>query len=91
MQDEGLDFVSQGLDTLKNLAEDMNQELDRQVPLIDEIDTKVDKASLEIRRTNVRLRQTVNQFRSTRNFTIDIILICIILGIATYLYNILSQ
>eukprot|EP00267_Zea_mays_P044970 XP_020397201.1 syntaxin-71-like [Zea mays] len=91
VQDEGLDFVSQGLDTLKNLAEDMNQELDRQVPLIDEIDTKVDKASLEIRRTNVRLRQTVNQFRSTRNFTIDIILICIILGIATYLYNILSQ
>lgn len=48
---------------------------------------QVDKASLEIRRTNVRLRQTVNQFRSTRNFTIDIILICIILGIATYLYK----
>jgi hypothetical protein len=75
VQDEGLDFVSQGLDTLKNLAEDMNQvssvgrkcalllfsvtcdpnsfpgciwlphvplqELDRQVPLMDEIDTKV--------------------------------------------------
>ncbi|PWZ14729.1 Syntaxin-71 [Zea mays] len=87
VQDKGLDFVSQGLDTLKNLAEDMNQELDRQVPLMDEIDTKVDKASLEIRRTNVRLRQTVNQFRSTRNFTIDIILICIILGFGTYLYK----
>ncbi|KAG0543410.1 hypothetical protein BDA96_02G188600 [Sorghum bicolor] len=90
-QDEGLDFISQGLETLKNLAEDMNEELDRQVPLMDEIDTKVDKANLEIRKTNVRLKQTVNQFRSTRNFTIDIILICIILGIATYLYNILSQ
>jgi hypothetical protein len=25
VQDKGLDFVSQGLDTLKNLAEDMNQ------------------------------------------------------------------
>ncbi|CAL5074683.1 unnamed protein product [Urochloa decumbens] len=90
-QDEGLDFISEGLDTLKNLAEDMNEELDRQAPLIDEIDTKVDKANLEMKRTNIRLKQTVNQFRSTRNFTIDIILICIILGIATYLYNILSQ
>ncbi|WVZ64687.1 hypothetical protein U9M48_014177 [Paspalum notatum var. saurae] len=76
-----------GLDTLKNLAEDMNEELDRQVPLMDEIDTKVDKANLEIRKTNVRLKQTVNQFRSNRNFTIDVILICIILGIATYLYK----
>ncbi|XP_039834524.1 syntaxin-71-like [Panicum virgatum] len=88
-QDEGLDFISESLDTLKNLnlAEDMNEELDRQAPLMDEIDTKVDKANLEIKRTNVRLKQTVNQFRSTRNFLIDIILICIILGIATYLYE----
>ncbi|KAF8648090.1 hypothetical protein HU200_065131 [Digitaria exilis] len=86
-QDEGLDFISEGLDTLKNLAEDMNEELDRQAPLMDEIDTKVDKANLEMKRTNVRLKQTVNQFRSTRNFTIGIILICIILGIATYLYK----
>lgn len=53
-QDEGLDFISEGLDTLKNLAEDMNEELDRQV----------DKANLEIRRTNVRLKQTVNQATS---------------------------
>nr|CAB3456882.1 unnamed protein product [Digitaria exilis] len=87
LQDEGLDFISEGLDTLKNLAEDMNEELDRQAPLMDEIDTKVDKANLEMKRTNVRLKQTVNQFRSTRNFTIGIILICIILGIATYLYK----
>ncbi|XP_062199599.1 syntaxin-71-like [Phragmites australis] len=90
-QEEGLNFISEGLDTLKDLAEDMNEELDRQVPLMDEIDSKVDKANLELRKTNVRLKETVNQFRSTRNFTIDIILICIILSIAAYLYNILSQ
>ncbi|XP_014758083.1 syntaxin-72 [Brachypodium distachyon] len=90
-QDEGLDFISEGLDTLKNLAEDMSEELDRQVPLMDEIDRKVDKASSELRKTNVRLKETVNEFRSTRNFTVDIILICIILGIGAYLYNVLNQ
>ncbi|KAM0864984.1 hypothetical protein ACQ4PT_043556 [Festuca glaucescens] len=90
-QDEGLDFISEGLDTLKNLAEDMSEELDRQVPLMDEIDRKVDKANSELRKTNVRLKETVNQFRSTRNFTVDIILICVILGIGAYLYNVLSQ
>ncbi|KAL4359440.1 hypothetical protein AHAS_Ahas08G0077600 [Arachis hypogaea] len=39
--DEGLDFISEGLDTLKNLAHDMSEEMDRQVPLMDEIDTKM--------------------------------------------------
>ncbi|KAA8550420.1 hypothetical protein F0562_002104 [Nyssa sinensis] len=89
-QDQGLDIISEGLDTLKNLAHDMNEELDRQVPLIDEIDTKVDKATADLKRTNVRLKETVTKIRSSQNFCIDIILLCIILGIASYLYNILK-
>ncbi|PPD69302.1 hypothetical protein GOBAR_DD33823 [Gossypium barbadense] len=87
MQDEGLDVISEGLDTLKNLALDMNEEIDRQVPLMDEIETKVDKTTSDIRKNNVRLKKTITQIRSSRNFCIDIILLCIILGIAFYLYK----
>ncbi|KAG0454701.1 hypothetical protein HPP92_023993 [Vanilla planifolia] len=90
-QDQGLDAIAEGLDTLKNMAHDMNEELDRQVPLIDEIDTKVDRATADLKNTNVRLKETVNQLRSSRNFCIDIILLCIILGIAAYLYNVLKK
>ncbi|KAG6484588.1 syntaxin-71-like [Zingiber officinale] len=90
-QDQGLDVISEGLDTLKNMAHDMNEELDRQVPLMDEIDSKVDKATSDLKHTNVRLKQTVTQLRSSRNFCIDIILLCIILGIAAYLYNVLKK
>ncbi|XP_048320652.2 syntaxin-71 [Ziziphus jujuba] len=90
-QDQGLEMISEGLDTLKNMASDMNEELDRQVPLMDEIDTKVDKAAADLKNTNVRLRDTVNQLRSSRNFCIDIVLLCIILGIAAYLYNVLKK
>ncbi|KAL2229405.1 UNVERIFIED_CONTAM: Syntaxin-71 [Sesamum indicum] len=86
-QDQGLDVIAEGLDTLKNMAQDMNEEVDRQVPLMDEIDTKVDKATADLKNTNVRLKDTVNQLRSSRNFCIDIILLCIILGIAAYLYK----
>ncbi|KAJ4839805.1 hypothetical protein Tsubulata_032011 [Turnera subulata] len=89
-QDEGLDVISEGLDVLKNLAQDMSEELDRQVPLIDEIETKVDKATSDLRNTNVRLKKTLVEIRSSRNFCIDIILLCVILGIASYLYNILN-
>lgn len=90
-QDQGLDMIAEGLDTLKNMAHDMNEEVDRQVPLMDEIDTKVDKATSDLKNTNVRLKDTVNQLRSSRNFCIDIILLCIILGIAAYLYNVLKK
>ncbi|KAK4755284.1 hypothetical protein SAY87_009041 [Trapa incisa] len=89
-QDQGLDMISEGLDTLKNMAHDMNEEMDRQVPLMDEIDSKVDKAASDLKNTNVRLKDTVNQLRSSRNFCIDIVLLCIILGIAAYLYNVLK-
>ncbi|XP_040945996.1 syntaxin-71 isoform X4 [Gossypium hirsutum] len=40
----------------------MKQELDRQVPLMDEINTKVDKAAADFKNTNVRLKDTVTQF-----------------------------
>lgn len=89
-QDEGLDIISEGLETLKNIALDMTEELDRQVPLMDEIDTKVDKATSDIKRTNVRLKKTITEIRSSRNFCIDIILLCVILGIASYIYNVLQ-
>ncbi|KAL3642563.1 Syntaxin-71 [Castilleja foliolosa] len=90
-QDQGLDVIAEGLDTLKNMAHDMNEELDRQVPLMDEIDTKVDKATSDLKNTNVRLKDTVNQLRSSRNFCIDIILLCVILGIAAYLYKCVEE
>ncbi|KAK9291217.1 hypothetical protein L1049_009405 [Liquidambar formosana] len=90
-QDQGLDMIAEGLDTLKNMAHDMNEELNNQVPLVDEIESKVDQATSDLKNTNVRLKHTVNQLRSSRNFCIDIILLCIILGIAAYLYNVLKK
>ncbi|XWS55806.1 hypothetical protein CRYUN_Cryun09bG0031800 [Craigia yunnanensis] len=75
-QDQGLDMISEGLDTLKNMAHDMNE---------------VDKAAADLKNTNVRLKDTVTQLRSSRNFCIDIVLLCIVLGIAAYLYNVLKK
>ncbi|KAL4567059.1 hypothetical protein LXL04_022630 [Taraxacum kok-saghyz] len=86
-QDEGLDVIAEGLGTLKNMAQDMQEEVVRQVPLMDEIDDKVDRAASDLRNTNIRLKDTVTKLRSSRNFCVDIILLCLILGIAAYLYK----
>ncbi|CAL5423692.1 unnamed protein product [Camellia sinensis] len=60
-QNQGLEMISEGLGTLKNMAHNLNEEMDRQVPLMDEIDTNVDKAVSDLKNTNVRLKDTVNQ------------------------------
>ncbi|KAL8160045.1 hypothetical protein V2J09_001582 [Rumex salicifolius] len=87
IHDQGLDIISEGLDTLKDMAQDINEEFDRQMPLMDEIDDKIDRATSDLKTTNVRLKDTLTKMRSSRNFCIDIILLCIILGIAAYLYK----
>ncbi|KAF4348906.1 hypothetical protein F8388_023313 [Cannabis sativa] len=81
------DHHQEGIATGEAREEDFTSELDNQVPLVDEIDTKVDKATSDIKNINVRLKQTLNQVRSSHNFCIDIILLCIILGIVSYLYK----
>lgn len=88
-QDQGLDVIAEGLATLKNMAGDINEELDKQAPMIDEVDIKIDQAAANLKNTNVRLKDTVTKLRSNRNFCIDLILITIILGIAGYLYSLL--
>ncbi|KAJ9556043.1 hypothetical protein OSB04_010657, partial [Centaurea solstitialis] len=85
-QDEGLDVIAEGLGTLKSMAQDLQEEVDKQLPLMDEIDDKVDRATSDLRNTNIRLKDTVTKLRSSRNFCIDIILLCVILGIVAYLY-----
>uniref|UniRef100_A0A2N9F0G2 t-SNARE coiled-coil homology domain-containing protein n=1 Tax=Fagus sylvatica TaxID=28930 RepID=A0A2N9F0G2_FAGSY len=59
--DQGLDVIIEGLDTLKNMAHDMNEEFDRQISLMDEIDDKVDRANAGLKNTNVRLKETVTK------------------------------
>ncbi|KAL9676134.1 hypothetical protein QQ045_004347 [Rhodiola kirilowii] len=63
------------------------QELDRQVLLMDESETKVDRTTADLKNTNVRLKETLFKVRSTRNFIIDIILLCVLLGIVAILQN----
>lgn len=86
-QDQGLDIISEGLSTLKNMAIDMGEELEKQSTMMDEIDSRVEKASSDLKSNNTRMKDVVTHVRSSRNFCIDIILLSVILGIAAALYQ----
>ncbi|KAL3676689.1 hypothetical protein R1sor_026637 [Riccia sorocarpa] len=86
-QDENLEVISEGLTTLGNMAHDLDEELERQSALVEEIDSKVDKAQTELRSTNARLRETLIKLRSNRNFVVDIVLLIVVMSIAAALYK----
>ncbi|KAL9272722.1 Syntaxin-71-like protein [Drosera capensis] len=45
------------------------QELDRQVPLMDEIEEKVDKATSDLKKTNVRLKENLHQYSGLKQLS----------------------
>ncbi|KAJ8450247.1 hypothetical protein Cgig2_033441 [Carnegiea gigantea] len=61
VQDEGLDYIAEGLDTLKDMARAMDEEMDKQVGVLDEMDEKTDRAASDLKSTNVRLKDTLNK------------------------------
>mmetsp|Transcript_11735 Transcript_11735/g.37300 ORF Transcript_11735/g.37300 Transcript_11735/m.37300 type:complete len:278 (+) Transcript_11735:194-1027(+) len=89
-QDLALDEISHGLGILKNMGQDMSEELNRQQPLIDDIESKLDQTNKDLRSQNAKLKGMITKIRSSRNFCIDIILICIFLGIGAYIYNLVK-
>ena len=89
-QEESLNVISQGLNTLKSMAGDIGEELDRQDPLLREIEKKVDGANEGLKTNNPRLKEMVTKLRSSRNFCVDVVLLCILLGIGAYIYSLVK-
>jgi hypothetical protein len=86
-QDIALDNIERGLSTLKDLGGAMNEELARHDVLIDEVGAKMDTVTKELKGNNMKLHGLVTQVRSTRRFFIDIILVCVVLALGLYIYQ----
>lgn len=86
-QDMQLENIERGVSTLKEIGTAMGEELERHDVVIDEIEEKMDVVTREIQTNNMKLKGVLNQVRTTRKFFIDIILICILLAVGLYIYN----
>jgi t-SNARE complex subunit (syntaxin) len=88
-QDQQLENIETGLGHLKEIGGAMNEELQRHDILLNEVDEKMDKVTKELQTNNMRLKGLVTKTRSTRNFIVDVVLICVVLAIGLYLFNFL--
>ncbi|KAG8459231.1 hypothetical protein KFE25_005742 [Diacronema lutheri] len=85
--DQELEEISAGVQDLKHIALDMKEEVRLQSAMVDEITNKVDGANEHLHNLNRKMKNALKEVRSADRFIIDFILIVIILGIATYCYN----
>jgi len=85
--DDQLEEIEAGVLALKELANQMNTQLDTQNVMIQDISTDADKANAHLRDTNLRLKNALDKVRKGDRFIMDFILIIILLGIGTYIYN----
>ncbi|KAK9800875.1 hypothetical protein WJX73_004063 [Symbiochloris irregularis] len=85
--DKALDEVEKGIGTLKGIGEAIGETLKNQEGLLDAMEDKVDDAIKDLKTNNMKLKGLVTKMGSGRNFCIDIVLLCIVLAIALYIYN----
>ncbi len=86
-QDQGLDQISKGLRTLKDMGHAMNDELKKQDPLLDNIDTKATDATSELRSANSKLKKLLLEMRQPHKLCLDLILVSVLLGIGSYIFT----
>ena len=75
---------------LKEIAQAQADEINRQNPLIDAVEERVENVTNELRNNNVKLKQVVTSIRSTRKFCIDFILLMVVLGIGMYIFSVVT-
>jgi septal ring factor EnvC (AmiA/AmiB activator) len=60
-QDAQLERIERGVGTLGDMAKGMQEELDKQNPVIDDIDTQLNKVTSQLKTNNAKLKGLVTQ------------------------------
>jgi len=90
VQDAYLDRIGRGVGDMKEIAQAQADEINRQAPLVDAVEERVETVTSELRNNNVKLKQVVTSIRSTRKFCIDFVLLMVVLGIGMYIFSVVT-
>ncbi|KAI9330383.1 hypothetical protein DFJ73DRAFT_858936 [Zopfochytrium polystomum] len=83
--DEDLEVIGAGVARLKELANNMGQELDRQNEDLAEVDRKVNKALDHVDNVNIQMRKVVDGVMKGDKFMMNCILLCVLLALLGFI------
>jgi len=80
-----LDEVLKGVGVLKEIALNMDQELETQNQMIDQIEHKVNKSQQKLDSINAKLQKTLDKVMKGDRFLVNFVLICVLLLIVGFI------
>jgi len=89
--DNKLKIVLDKVRVLKQDAQDINEEVTAQEPLIAELTEHVEQTFQKLRTVNTQLKETLKDVRSPKNFLCDVCLCLLILGVAGAIYGLITK
>ena len=91
MLDQGLEDILAALQTVKTIAEEMSGELQAQEELVDKVHIEMGAVEERLETVNSSLKSVLKRVRGPKQFFCDMLLCCIILGVAAAVIYILVK
>jgi len=89
-QDEVLMEVSLDIKKLRVNAKEIGKEIELNEKMIKKTQKHADKTDVELKRSNKQLKEILEKVGGPANFCVDVVLVCVCLGLCTVLYNIIK-
>ncbi|TPX49446.1 hypothetical protein SeMB42_g01576 [Synchytrium endobioticum] len=82
--DNDLDVIGKGVTKLKDIANEMNQELEKHNEMLDAVDTKVNNALDHVDSVNIKMKVALEKMMRGDKFMINCILLCVLLALIAF-------
>ncbi len=90
-QDEVLLDVGKDIKKLKINAKEIGKSIDLNEKMIKKTQSHADKTDVELKRSNKQLKEILEKVGGPANFCVDVVLVCVCLGLCAVLYNIIKS
>ncbi|GAM27333.1 hypothetical protein SAMD00019534_105080 [Acytostelium subglobosum LB1] len=85
--DRNLEIIQTHLVETHNIAQNMGSAAKRQGKMLDDLNDRADVLDEKLENINVRLGQMIKDVRKADRFILDVILLCVLLGIGGLIYS----
>lgn len=90
-QDDVLLDVGKDIKKLKLNAKEIGKAIDLNEKMIKKTQSHADKTDVELKRSNKQLKEILEKVGGPTNFCVDVVLVCLCLGLCAVLYNIIKS
>lgn len=88
--DDMINIIGDGLDTLKDIATNMGDELKKQEQKINEIDNNMDTQQAKLDKNNKQLNKLLEEVKKEDHFCRYLVMLVLIVAVGLTLYNMLK-